>query len=84
MKTPVLTVESKGSEINLWLKNHSEVKAYLILDDGNNFYEDQIPHLVKTDPRNGLLYEHYGTARKILKKNLEKLISNFLRIVNKN
>lgn len=45
----------RGDEVNEWLARHPEVEAYAILDDDNDFYDDQ--PLFKTTFKEGLTDE---------------------------
>lgn len=45
----------RGDEVNAWLKDHPEVETYAILDDSNDFYDDQ--PLFRTKWKTGLTDE---------------------------
>lgn len=47
--------ELRGDEVNAWLEKHPEVTKYAILDDDNDFYDDQ--PLFKTSFKTGLTDE---------------------------
>lgn len=57
---------SRGAEIDEWLKEYS-VEKYAIVDDIDEFTEEQHKYFVQTDPKNGLLYDDYMALREILK-----------------
>lgn len=40
-KTPSSPSGMRGDEINAWLEEHPEVKKYAILDDDDDFHDDQ-------------------------------------------
>ena len=61
----------RGAEIRAWLEAHGETGApYLILDDMPDFYPDQLPHFIETDPRVGITLEDAARAVRILKGDL--------------
>lgn len=55
---------SRGNEIDEWLKVHSEVTKFAILDDEK--FDIHQPELVQTSMADGLLYEHYERVVKLL------------------
>ena len=65
-KTPQISLSHRGTEINMWLDKHPEVKNYLILDDDTNILEEQTPHFIRTYLHFGMQAEHYYKARDIL------------------
>jgi len=65
-KTPQVHPSHRGTEIKMWLHEHTEVKNYLILDDDMNVLEEQIRYFVRTDLKYGMQEEHLGKARKLL------------------
>jgi hypothetical protein len=60
---------SRGEQIDKWLKKHSEVKAYAIIDDMNElqFHKSQTDHLVVTPHYTGLDESSVQKAIAILK-----------------
>jgi len=64
--TPFVRRASRGSEINLWLDSHPEVKDYLILDDNENLLDHQLSRFVKTSNYLGMVQERYHQARNLL------------------
>jgi hypothetical protein len=57
----------RGQEISLWLAEHSEVTAYVILDDGHDM-GDLLGHLVHIDSRQGLQPEDVARVRRVLQR----------------
>ncbi|HEY5854789.1 MAG TPA: HAD domain-containing protein [Aldersonia sp.] len=39
--TPIVAGDFRGDEVRAWLAGHPEVSRYAILDDGNDFHDDQ-------------------------------------------
>lgn len=64
-RTPSLSDGNRGQEIEKWL-SENDCDGYLILDDDQDMLEYQKPFFVNTDSRNGILFEHYVQALKIL------------------
>lgn len=64
-KTPSLADGNRGQEIEKWL-SQNECDGYLILDDDPDILDHQKPFFVNIDSRNGMLFEHYLKALKIL------------------
>ena len=60
--------KSRGAEIKGWLENHPEVTNYVIVDDREDFKEDQIPHFVHVDQTLGLTMENVEQIQNILSK----------------
>lgn len=56
----------RGAEIKAWLNKH-ETDDYLILDDDNDFLEEQLPHLIQTDSHEGLLFKDMMKIRDYFK-----------------
>ena len=56
----------RGDEIQRWLDAHPDVTNFVILDDDTDFLESQKARHVKTDVTNGMMLEHYESARNIL------------------
>lgn len=56
--TPNLLSGTRGSEIKAWLEaNEGKYDEYLILDDDDDFDEDQMSRFVQTDANIGLTFE---------------------------
>lgn len=55
----------RGEEIEKWL-SENPCDGYLILDDDTDMLDYQKPFFVRTDPRNGMLMQHYIDSLKIL------------------
>lgn len=62
----------RGDEIRAWLDAHPEVERYAILDDDNDFHEDQRPNFFRTSWKTGLTEE-------IMNKVIEHLNSSNAR-----
>jgi len=58
-------LECRADEINMWLKNHSEVRNFVILDDEPISFSFP-KNLVRTTFEKGLLKEHVKKAIEIL------------------
>lgn len=58
----------RGVEIRTWLERHPEVTRYAILDDTDEFLEDQKPNFFQTDYKVGLTDEIMGRVREHLNK----------------
>lgn len=63
---PHLKQIPRGEIINAYLAEHPEVTSYVILDDIDQFTEEQHKHLVLTNEEVGLTEENTQTAIKIL------------------
>ncbi len=62
----------RGAEICYWLSKHPEYDSFVIIDDEEFDIKQYYPgHLIKTDPRKGLLKKHIAQAIKILQKGAE-------------
>lgn len=57
---------SRGSEIDEWLKLHPQIINYVIIDDRTDFTENQQPHFVHVDSYKGLTDEDTELAIGIL------------------
>lgn len=64
--TPVLDGKWRGTEIAEWLKVHSEVEKFVILDDDTDFLPEQQKFFVRTTYSNGLTDELADKAIEIL------------------
>lgn len=56
---------TRGNEVKEWLDEHPEVTRYAILDDIDQFHQDQQPFLVKTREENGLSFQAYNSLCEI-------------------
>ena len=65
--TPELRSAHRGAEIDAWLKEHSEVVNFVILDDRPDI-EPNTDHWVRTVMRDGLGVEETEEAIQILKR----------------
>lgn len=63
--TPEVGNGHRGTEIDVWLKEHDEVTNFVILDDRKDM-EPHMEHLVQTTLANGLLEEDVEKAIEIL------------------
>ena len=54
--------KTRGWEIKEWLARHPEVKHYIIIDDDNNFCDDQQDKLILTDPFAGFTAGDFSRA----------------------
>lgn len=54
----------RGEEIRLWLEDHPEVTAYIILDDDSDMHAEQQAHFLQTNNHVGLGYEQYDEITK--------------------
>jgi len=58
---------SRGAEIDGWLKEHSEITNYVIIDDRTDFTSEQKEnHFIHVDPMWGLTDKHVELAINIL------------------
>jgi hypothetical protein len=57
----------RGYDVDAWLKRHPEVVQYVILDDDADFHDHQKPHLIQTDPYNGMLFNSLMDLKERLK-----------------
>lgn len=64
-KTPTDPKGHRGKEIAAWLKNN-QAEAYVILDDDRAILKEQKPYHILTSWRDGLSYQNYLDARRIL------------------
>lgn len=61
----------RGDEIQEWL-DRNRWDDYIIIDDSSDMLEHQKDHFVRTDSRNGMLFEHYMAIEEKIKKHFEK------------
>ncbi len=55
----------RGDSLVLWEDENGKPKNYVILDDCSDFHPFQKPHLVLTDPEDGILTRHIKQALEI-------------------
>lgn len=67
-RTPSTRMSSwRAEEIRTWLESHSEITGFVIIDDMDFSSSEELKeHAVKTSGTNGMMYEHYDQAKKIL------------------
>lgn len=65
MTTPVSASGNRGSEIGMWLEKIPDVN-YVIVDDDTDMLDFQMSRFVHVHGHNGLSYENFYQARKIL------------------
>jgi hypothetical protein len=58
----------RGQEIMDWLDEHDDVDNYVIIDDDNDFYDEQLYHFVQTNYEDGLTEVETKRAIKVLNK----------------
>lgn len=66
-RTPIKISSNRGEEVAMWLREHPEVTQYAIVDDTDEFLEEQRPFFVQTCPYNGLSYDNYMKLKDLLK-----------------
>lgn len=54
--TPDLKSEFRGYEITAFLQVTPKLRPYVILDDEDDFRPEQLPYLVRTNPKQGLTH----------------------------
>lgn len=57
---------TRGDEINYWLETHPEVTQYCIIDDTDEFYDEQRNHFEKINPYYGFTIENFQNCLKLL------------------
>ncbi len=63
-----ITYDKRGNEIKNYLNEHPEVKYYIIVDDDNDFLEEQQSHFVQTDSEIGFTIKEYKKCLKIFER----------------
>ena len=58
----------KGLEIETYLHKHPEVNNYIILDDEDEFYGEQLIHFIQTSYKTGFTIENYKDCLKRFSK----------------
>lgn len=66
-KTPWLSGQTRGEEINVYLQENKNISAFVILDDDADM-GDLKEHLVQTNTYVGFTYNEYLKAKKIFEK----------------
>jgi hypothetical protein len=61
----------RGDEIQEWL-DRCKWDGYTIIDDDSDMLEHQKDHFIKTNNRNGMLFEHYIAIEEKIKQHFEK------------
>lgn len=56
--TPSFMNVTRGVEIHHWLENNAW-HDYVIIDDGDGFLAEQLPHVIKTDMYEGLTFQQF-------------------------
>lgn len=66
--TPFLKEKNyfRGNEIKKYLDDNYDIDKYLIIDDNSDFNKDQLPFLIKTNPKYGLSFNDVLKGIKIL------------------
>jgi len=59
-------LDSRGAQIDDWIKVNPGIEAFAILDDEEDFLPYQMDYLCRTSKRNGLLLRHYEEAMRLL------------------
>lgn len=65
--------DNRGEEISLWLKEHPEVKNYVIFDDDGRAEDGHHGHFVHTDPREGITFLDIQLAFRLMGSNVHSL-----------
>ena len=63
---PYTTLIPRGEIVEAWLKGHPEVERYVIIDDNDQFTDEQHKYLVLTNEEVGLTEENVQTVINIL------------------
>ena len=58
----------KGLEVEEYLNKHPEVSNYVILDDEDEFYGEQLIHFIQTNYKTGFTLENYKECLKRFSK----------------
>jgi hypothetical protein len=65
--TPLIGLdESKGLEVNVWLRDHNKVEQFVIIDDLAKLLPEQIEFSVRPNYDDGLLWADFKRAFRIL------------------
>jgi len=59
---------NRGQEIKDWLDTHDNIDNYVIIDDDNDFLDEQLYHFVQTNYEDGLTEVETKRAIKVLNK----------------
>ena len=66
-KTPVMPQLTRGEEIKEWIKwSDADISNYVIIDDDDDFCDDQLNNFVQTSFKFGFTTECYDKAKNIL------------------
>jgi len=57
----------RGNQVADWLKLHPDVDKWIIIDDSNDFRDDQIARHVHTDTEDGILGKNHRDAMTMIK-----------------
>lgn len=60
--------ENRGQEIKDWLDTHDDIENYVIIDDDNDFLDEQLYHFVQTNYEDGLTEVETKRVIKVLNK----------------
>lgn len=63
-----ITDGKRGDEIASWLKQHPEIKYYIIVDDDNDMLPEQQSHFVQTETTKGFGLKEYQQCLKIYER----------------
>lgn len=64
--TPLMNM-TRGTEVEAWLaSSRHNVSEWIIIDDGRDFFKDQLPRLVACDPSVGFSEKNYFDACQLL------------------
>lgn len=67
----ISTLAGKGGEIKAWIDKYApDGCRYVIFDDSRYFFDEQMPHLVRTHPMDGILEEDAVRAIDLLTKDI--------------
>lgn len=58
--------DTRGARVLDWMAAHPEVERYAILDDDDDFYQNQMDKLCLTSKRNGFLLGHFDEMVELL------------------
>ena len=57
-RTPCLDTD-RGGEVKSWLSKHPDVKHYIIMDDDDDFLDEQKQFLVQTNSEDGISFRNF-------------------------
>lgn len=70
-RQPLTPNEPRGKQVRDWLKNHKEVKDYLIIDDDSDWVKGQWPHWVMVDGQEGFQATNYKVAIQLFNQRIK-------------